>query len=370
MHAIITRSTMAAIARLSRSVVNSAACASMLALALLLSIAAPAPAQAQKWSSAAPIPVGAEEVYGIAAGGKLYVFGGLAPGWKPMGMVFEYDPAADRWTRKRDMPAFLHHVALATVNGRIYLFGGFELPAKGAAAWAPVNNTWEYDPAADTWRQMAPAPVARGAHNAVVVDNRIHLIGGAGLHAGSKETALHPARPHRALSTHEVFDPATNAWSTRAEMPTARNHAAAGVIDGRIFVIGGRIGSVFITTASNTDIVEEYDPATDSWGRLRAPMPNPRSAVAWGVHGGRIYVVGGEVRHRDYWATFAAVDAFDPKSNSWIRMPPMPMPRHGLAADFIGNRLHVVSGQVQSGTNTPGLVANTDRHDVLTIGGN
>jgi hypothetical protein len=51
-------------------------------------------------------------------------------------------------------------------------------------------------------------------------------------------------------------------------------------------------------------------------------------------------------------------------------MPPLPMPRHGLAADFIGNRLHVVSGQVQSGTNTPGLVANTDRHDVLTLGGN
>jgi hypothetical protein len=32
---------------------------------------------ADEWKSAAPIPKGAEEVYGIAAGGKLYVFGGL-----------------------------------------------------------------------------------------------------------------------------------------------------------------------------------------------------------------------------------------------------------------------------------------------------
>jgi len=31
------------------------------------------PALAQKWVTAAPIPQGAEEVYGIAAGGKLYV---------------------------------------------------------------------------------------------------------------------------------------------------------------------------------------------------------------------------------------------------------------------------------------------------------
>jgi len=336
-----------------------------LGLTLLL---APGPAQAQKWSTAAPIPVGAEEVYGIAAGGKLYVFGGLAPGWKPMGMVFEYDPAADRWTRKRDMPAFLHHVALATINGRIYMFGGFQLPEKGPAAWAPVNTSWEYDPVADSWRALAPAPMARGAHNAVVIDNRIHLIGGAALHADTKETALHPARPHRAVGTHEVYDPATNGWSTRAEMPTARNHAAAGVVNGRIYVIGGRLGSVFITTATNTDIVEEYDPATNQWGRLLAPMPNARSAVAWGVHDGRIYVVGGEMRTRDLWGTFTAVDAYEPKTNSWIRMPPMPMPRHGLAADFIGNRLHIVSGQVQTGTNSPGLVASVDRHDVLTVG--
>jgi N-acetylneuraminic acid mutarotase len=328
-----------------------------------------APAHAQKWMTAAPIPVGAEEVYGIAAGGKLYVFGGLAPGWKPMGMVFEYDPATDRWTRKRDMPVFLHHVALAELNGRIYVFGGFRLPEKGPAAWEPVNHTWEYDPVADTWRALAPAPVARGAHNAVVVGGRIHVIGGAGLHPGSKETALHPARPHRALGTHEVFDPKTNSWSTRAELPTPRNHGAAAAVDGRIYVIGGRIGSVFITTASNTDIVEEYDPATDQWGRLLAPMPTPRSAVAWGVHDGRIYVIGGEVRARDFWAAFSAVEAFEPKTNTWTRLPGLPLPRHGLAADFIGNRLHVVSGQLQSGTNLPGVVASTDRHDVLVIGG-
>lgn len=349
-----------ALARAARALVMAAS----FATAALL---APAPAAAQKWTTAAPIPTGAEEVYGIAANGRLYVFGGLAPAWKPMGMVFEYDPAGDRWTRKRDMPVFLHHVALATMNGKIYVFGGFRLPEKGAPAWEPVNTAWEYDPAADTWRALAPSPVARGAHNAVVVDNRIHLIGGAGLHPGSKETALHPARPHRALGTHEVYDPATNSWSARAEMPTARNHGAAGVVDGRIYVIGGRIGSVFITTASNTDIVEEYDPKTDSWGRLRSPMPTARSAVAWGVHGGRIYVIGGEVRQREYWGTFTSVEAYDPRADAWTRLPGLPMPRHGLAADFIGNRLHVVSGQVQSGTNAPGLVASVDRHDVLVV---
>src|SRR4249920_48949 len=40
-------------------------------------------AYAQKWVKLAPFPEPSEEVYGIASGGKLYVFGGLAPGWKP-----------------------------------------------------------------------------------------------------------------------------------------------------------------------------------------------------------------------------------------------------------------------------------------------
>ena len=67
------------------------------------------PAYAQgKWLKLAPFPQPAEEISGAAAGGKMYVFAGLAPGWKPVGMVYEYDPATNLWhspnTRERFMP--------------------------------------------------------------------------------------------------------------------------------------------------------------------------------------------------------------------------------------------------------------------------
>jgi hypothetical protein len=45
-----------------------------------------------------------------------------------------------------------------------------------------------------------------------------------------------------------------------------------------------------------------------------------------GVYKGQIYVAG-EIRHRDYWATYTAVELFDPKSNTWTHHAPMPMPR-------------------------------------------
>ena len=52
-----------------------------------------------KWVKLAPFPEPSEELLGASAAGKLYVFAGLAPGWKPKGLVYEYDPASDKWAK-------------------------------------------------------------------------------------------------------------------------------------------------------------------------------------------------------------------------------------------------------------------------------
>jgi N-acetylneuraminic acid mutarotase len=325
---------------------------------------------AQKWVSLAPFPEAAEEVYGIASGGKMYVFGGLGAAWSPMGMVYEYDPAANRWTKKKPMPLLSHHTALTEANGKIYVMGGFVLPQGGTPAWQPIDNAWEYDPASDTWKALPAMPTKRGAAVAAAVEGKIYVIGGAGTHPGSRETAVHPARPHRSMSANEVYDPATNSWTVRSGLPTARNHAAIGVVNNKIYVIGGRIGAAFMATpASSTDLVEEYDPAADQWGPLKKSMPTPRSAVSWGTHKGLIYVVGGEARDEKLWGAFIVVEALDPVANRWMSLPPMPIPRHGHAGAVVGNRLHVVSGDVQSlGASKPKDVRiETDVHIALDL---
>lgn len=347
--------------------VSTRASRSVLAAFCLAALLIPG-AYAQKWSRAAPFPEPAEELYGIAAGGKLYVMGGLAPGWKPKGMVYEYDPGSDTWTKKKNMPLASHHLALAELNGKIYVMGGFKYPDKGKPSWVPINNAWEYDPAADAWKALAPLPTQRGSANAVVHDGKIYVIGGAGVHPGSKAVDIHPARAHRAYSTNEVYDPTTNTWETRSPMPTARNHAAAGMVNNKIYVIGGRLGAAFITRAANTSIVEEYDPVTDQWGALKTPMPHPRSAVAWGTHRGRIYVAGGEERWGggEWQRTFRAVEAYDPRTNTWGKLPSMTFPRHGLAGDILNGKFHLVSGDAASG-GAPGTEVHTDVHEVLDI---
>src|SRR5216110_2761654 len=336
-------------------------------IAFLLGVACWSTLFAQgRWVKLAPFPEPAEELLGASASGKLYVFCGLAPGWKPIGMVYEYDPGADRWTKKNPMPLPSHHVAFTEYKGKIYAFGGFVLPQSGPAAWVPIDSAWEYDPVTDNWKALAPMPTKRGSPVAAAVGDKIYVIGGATTPPGSKETAVHPTRPHVSVGTVEEYDPATNTWRARASMPTPRNHATAGAVNGKIYVIGGRVGAAFITAgSSNVDVVEEYDPATDAWGSARARMPSARSAIASGVYGGRIYVTGGEGQDSQRMYTFRALEAYDPANNRWSVLPSMPVSRHGLAGGVVGKRLHMVSGDVQSAQT--GVEVHTDSHDAFEL---
>jgi N-acetylneuraminic acid mutarotase len=318
-----------------------------------------------KWVKLAPFPEPAEELLGASAGGKLYVFCGLAPGWKPQGMVYEYDPATDKWAKKNPMPLASHHVSFTEYNGKIYAFGGFVPPTSGPPAWVPIDNAWEYDPRADTWKALAPLPTKRGSPVAVTVGNKMYVIGGATVPPNTSEPSVLPTRPHITVGTVEEYDPATNTWRERRSMPTPRNHATAGVVNGKVYVIGGRVAGAFIGVSTNVDVVEEYDPASDTWGAVRARMPTPRSALASGTVGGKIYVTGGEGQTGVYMSTFRAFEMYDPAANRWTVLPNMPVSRHGLAGAAVGNRIHMVSGDVQSaGT---GAHVHVESHDAFEI---
>jgi len=334
----------------------------------LVSTGAAAPslfAQQLKWEKLAPFPEPAEEILGAAAGGKMYVFAGFIPFWKPKGLVYEYDPASNQWTKKKPMALPSHHVAFTEYHGKIYAFGGFVYPTSGPAAWVPINNAWEYDPANDSWKALAPMPSKRGSPVAVAVNDKIYVIGGVTLLPGSSNTALSFDTPQLVVGTVEEYDPATNAWRERSPMPTPRNHASIGAVNGKIYVIGGRVGAAFIGLATDVSVVEEYDPAADKWSAPKARMPTARSALGYATINGKIYVAGGEFQDPHMMATFRAVEAYDPATNSWSTMPPMPVSRHGLAAGAIGNKLILVGGDVQSsGT---GVEVSTAEVDQLAI---
>jgi len=330
----------------------------MAAVAVVTGVLVAGPAFAQgKWNSLKPIPQGEEEVYGTAAGGKLYVLGGLGvfPGWEPKRMVWSYDPATDEWTKLPDVPEGMHHPGLAAVGDKLYWIGGFTIarPAGGGLpAWVPSSSVWIYDIKTKSWSKGPNLPTPRGALTATVVGTKIYAIGGA-KNPEYSTPELRPTVPVENVATNEVFDTATGSWSSVAPMLTARNHHGAALIDGKIYVVGGRIGSTFIIGLSNNVSTNEvYDVAKNTWSSVLG-MPTPRSGVGTAVLNGRLHVLGGEAYLNDLVGTYRTHEAFDPKTNSWQRLPPMPTPRHGLAVGEIGGKIYAVSGSNVAGGGGP-----------------
>ena len=84
--------------------------------------------------------------------------------------------------------------------------------------------------------------------------------------------------------------------------------------------------------------MEVYDPETNNWSR-RANMPTGRSGIAAAAVGGELWVFGGETPQ-----VRPEVEAYNPVTNTWRRVGDMPLPRHGIWAAVIGNRIFLPAG--------------------------
>src|SRR5262245_23165251 len=72
------------------------------------------------------------------------------------------------------------------------------------------------------------------------------------------------------------------AWTVRAALPTPRAEVASAVLDGRIYIVAGVVAS-----GDPSSVVEVYDPATDRWQR-RANLPDVRDHAMAAVFGGKV----------------------------------------------------------------------------------
>ena len=241
------------------------------------------------WKMAAPLPKAIGEIEAATVNGKIYVLSGLdnRPGVvSPTGYNWCYDPATNAWTDRKPMPVPAHHIMVATWNDKIYVFGGFVRPPS-VLAWQPIDRAWEYDPATDSWKELAPMPTPRGAGQAVEVGSKIYVIGGVRSNRPGDAGAPIPlgSTDQLVLGTVEEYDPATNQWRARSPMPTARNHFFAGAVGGKIYAVDGRIGTVFVTKSDTIDLVDSYDPTTDHWA-FASRAPTTRGDVTGGEHDG------------------------------------------------------------------------------------
>jgi len=112
-------------------------------------------------------------------------------------------------------------------------------------------------------------------------------------------------------------------------------------LDGRIYVIGG-----FANGNIQLSNMDAYDPETDTWSSL-APLPAPRAGrlAAVTAPDGRIYAIGGITGV----TTGATVNVYDPCSDVWTAVASMPTPRRFLDAVLgRGGIVYALGGTVGS----------------------
>jgi N-acetylneuraminic acid mutarotase len=276
------------------------------------------------WKQGPPIPQGANEVIGANVGGKVYVYGGQDPSGKPMGIFWTLDPAAGQWTQLPSNPVPVHHGAAAAVGSKFYVFGGFRLPESGKNAWWPEDKAWVFDTTKGSWSALPPMSQPRGALAAVAVGTKIYVSGGAKIPDGMKlPDGLTGGGPVELLGTLEMFDTETSKWTTLRPMSLPRNHHSVAYADGKIYAVGGRVGSCFSNGwSSNVSMNEAYDIASNTW-TTRLPMPTARSGTGAEALDGKIHVLGGEGWVEEFGGVFRAHEVYDPKTNSWAKVARM-----------------------------------------------
>ncbi|HVM37454.1 MAG TPA: kelch repeat-containing protein [Sphingomicrobium sp.] len=286
------------------------------------------------WSMGAAMPLPRSEHAVAELDGKIWVLGGYPPGRLPSDLVQIYDPATSRWSLGPRLPQPIHHMMVKAVGGKLYLIGG---EVDGASTGRPplfVANSWVHDPAVGGWARRAPMPTARSGGGAAVVDGKIYVAGG---------------RPPGG-SAFEVYDPATDTWEKLPDLPTQRNHLAMAAINGKIIVAGGRTGPGAM--AERVDVVEIYDPRTRRWTR-GAPLPAPRGGITGAVHAGCMFVFGGEGEPTHVLGLTPNSYGYDPRANRWTRLPDLPIAVHGLKGSaVIGGRIFLPGGGITLGGNS------------------
>jgi N-acetylneuraminic acid mutarotase len=202
------------------------------------------------------------------------------------------------------------------------------------------------DEQAGAWIPRAPMPTARSGGGAGVIDGKLYVAGGR------------PPRGH----DFAVYDPGTDEWAVLPDLPTQRNHLGVAAIDGGLYVAGGRFGAG--DGNEMTDVLEIYDPRTNSW-TMGAPLQRPRAGVASVAANGCLDVITGEGNDADPRGVFDQNELYDPAANSWRSLPPIPLAMHGpTGAAYLDGWIHIPGGANRRGVNGANV---TFAHQVFRV---
>lgn len=199
----------------------------------------------EQWEQRAAMPTARTHTGRAVVGSHVYVVGGLPSQAAALATVERFDPSSDRWESLAALPLAVDHPMAAGTQAAVVVTGG-SYPSG-------TTRTFSYVVPGGPWREVAPLPEPLAAGGAAALGEEIFVIGG--ITSGAPD-----GRP-----SAYAYNVRSDAWRRLPAMPTARHHHAVVAYQGQVCALGGR-------GQRAAQRFECYDPRSDSWV-TRAELP-------------------------------------------------------------------------------------------------
>lgn len=272
--------------------------------------AATATGSGQQWTPIAgyPQPVVASAVAYDDADGKIYSlagtthFAGDTAGYTDSS--YAYDPYANRWNPIAPAPQALISASAAYAGGKVYLAGGWNTGSE------LTSSVYAYNPARDSWSRAAYLPWGISAAGTAVLGGRVYVIGGC----DSEDCSQTEPTVFR-------YDPRGNSWTEVADYPVATAYLGCAGIRAEIVCAGGLDpdSADGLTGFTSTYM---YHPETNTWTK-GADLPNDLWGMAASGTDGKLQISGGYSGL--YGGVLNSAQEYDPATNAWTALPGLPV---------------------------------------------
>lgn len=283
-----------------------------------------------------PSPIQRVEALPAVVDGKVYVFGGFSGNNGPVARTDVYDPATNAWTRVADMPERLTHVGVAVAGRDVYFAGAYVGTGPGYQQQFSSVKVWKYNVDSNAWSAGTPLPVARASGGLSYVNGYLYFFGGSSNSSN---------RADRTEAWKLKVDGGT-AWESVAPMNNGRTHMGYVVYDNKVWAVGGQKSYDETLVTQNT--LEVYDPATNVW-TVKANLPRGLSHVggATFVMGSKLIVIGGEFQNL---RSVNTVLSYDFATDDWGQVGTLPFNSFGGVGLEIAGKIYHTTGSAGSST--------------------
>ena len=297
------------------------------------------------------MPTPRHDLQAVTVGKRIYAISGS--GDLTSDVIEIYDVESDTWSQGPSMLTKRGWFGAVLLDEKIYVVGGKtvttdeEKEQSGNAAYYHIRDSLEVlDLSSHTWSSLEPMSQSRAGLVATVCRGQIYALGG-----NAMDNELTSGGPH--LDRVEIYDPLTGHWSIGVPMPIGLQGPAVATVDDKIYLTAG-IGGPEDGPSTRT---LRFDPESGKWESL-APIPTPRCDPATVAVGRKIYTFGGWGSYHD------CVEIYDIDADNWSSDTPMPVNKAWMTAAAVGERIFVMGGAYRL-EDAPDFVWLDDLHEFI-----